>query len=300
MKQCTVHASFKQWLQRNRKYLEYLGRLIISLFIVKCYLLQTCFIEFNSRQPQRSQVFYALRGIQLTFDLQLTISVHRYPSYLAPEVIAQGSVHPSDPSQGENPLPSGPKTDVWTLGVLLFELCAVSSLTPPCLDLMIDWLIELSIKSQDCHWQMLWQCYIAIELRVQVKCDIVVRRKSFCPHVLSTFYLQGRRLLQNIEISERLKFIITLGKWTCCLVRQPGEPQIGYDGVVHCLWHGGLCLLFSGCIDDIVTVLAEEHGCLDAIRVSLKSITSHYLLHWPAKTTLRKVDCPRIPSLPNV
>ena len=59
-------------------------------------------------------------------------------------------------------------------------------------------------------------------------------------------------------------------------------------------------LLFSGCIDDIVTVLAEEHGCLDAIRVSLKSITSHCLLHWPAKTTLRKVDCPRIPSLPNV
>uniref|UniRef100_A0A8C9X4K1 TBC domain-containing protein kinase-like protein n=1 Tax=Sander lucioperca TaxID=283035 RepID=A0A8C9X4K1_SANLU len=43
--------------------------------------------------------------------------------------------------------------------------------------------------------------------------------------------LQGRRLLQNIHISERLKFILTLG-----------------------------------CMDDIVTVLAEEHGCLDTIK----------------------------------
>ncbi|KAM3865081.1 TBC domain-containing protein kinase-like protein isoform 2-T2 [Diretmus argenteus] len=42
---------------------------------------------------------------------------------------------------------------------------------------------------------------------------------------------EGRRLLQNIDISGRLKFILTLG-----------------------------------CMDDIVTVLAEEHGCLDTIK----------------------------------
>lgn len=49
----------------------------------------------------------------------------RYPSYLPPEVIAQGCFYPSEPSITEDPLPSGPKTDVWSLGVLLFELCVV-------------------------------------------------------------------------------------------------------------------------------------------------------------------------------
>ncbi|KAF5890613.1 TBC domain-containing protein kinase-like protein, partial [Clarias magur] len=88
-----------------------------------------------------------------------------YPSYLAPEVIAQGMFHSTDPSLSHVPPRSGPKTDVWSLGMLLFELCA------------------------------------------------------------------GRQVLQNIEISERLKFITTLG-----------------------------------CMDDIVTVLAEEHGCLDVIK----------------------------------
>uniref|UniRef100_A0A8C9FAL1 TBC1 domain containing kinase n=1 Tax=Pavo cristatus TaxID=9049 RepID=A0A8C9FAL1_PAVCR len=46
-----------------------------------------------------------------------------YPSYLAPEVIAQGIVKPSDHTQCEKPLPSGPKSDVWSLGIILFELC---------------------------------------------------------------------------------------------------------------------------------------------------------------------------------
>uniref|UniRef100_A0A671SJC0 TBC domain-containing protein kinase-like protein n=1 Tax=Sinocyclocheilus anshuiensis TaxID=1608454 RepID=A0A671SJC0_9TELE len=48
-----------------------------------------------------------------------------YPSYLPPEVIAQGCFYSSNPSIIEAPLPSGPKTDVWSLGVLLFELCAI-------------------------------------------------------------------------------------------------------------------------------------------------------------------------------
>ncbi|XP_058874670.1 TBC domain-containing protein kinase-like protein [Acipenser ruthenus] len=88
-----------------------------------------------------------------------------YPSYLAPEIIAQGFVHPTDPTRSEKLLPSGPKTDVWSLGVIVFELCV------------------------------------------------------------------GRRLLQNIEINKRLKFILNLG-----------------------------------CMDDIVTVLAEEHGCLELVK----------------------------------
>uniref|UniRef100_A0AAY4B459 TBC domain-containing protein kinase-like protein n=1 Tax=Denticeps clupeoides TaxID=299321 RepID=A0AAY4B459_9TELE len=103
-----------------------------------------------------------------------------HPTYLAPEVIAQGSFHHSDPLFKEPRLPSGPKADVWSLGVLLFELCV------------------------------------------------------------------GRQLLHNIDISKRLKFIITLG-----------------------------------CMDDIVTVLAEEHGCLEAIKVRNCSTFS-----WPTPAQL--------------
>lgn len=53
------------------------------------------------------------------------LDLSRYPSYLAPEVIAQGIVKPSDHTQSEKPLPSGPKSDLWSLGIILFELCMV-------------------------------------------------------------------------------------------------------------------------------------------------------------------------------
>uniref|UniRef100_A0A2I2ZMT6 TBC domain-containing protein kinase-like protein n=1 Tax=Gorilla gorilla gorilla TaxID=9595 RepID=A0A2I2ZMT6_GORGO len=46
-----------------------------------------------------------------------------YPSYLAPEVIAQGIFKTTDHMPSKKPLPSGPKSDVWSLGIILFELC---------------------------------------------------------------------------------------------------------------------------------------------------------------------------------
>ncbi|KAK2493702.1 hypothetical protein MC885_006470, partial [Smutsia gigantea] len=88
-----------------------------------------------------------------------------YPSYLAPEVIAQGIFKTTDHWPNEKPLPSGPKSDVWSLGIILFELCA------------------------------------------------------------------GRKLFQSLDISERVKFLLTLD-----------------------------------CVDDSIIVLAEEHGCLDIIK----------------------------------
>ncbi|XP_072873636.1 TBC domain-containing protein kinase-like protein isoform X3 [Chlorocebus sabaeus] len=88
-----------------------------------------------------------------------------YPSYLAPEVIAQGIFKTTDHMPSKKPLPSGPKSDVWSLGIILFELCV------------------------------------------------------------------GRKLFQSLDISERLKFLLTLD-----------------------------------CVDDTLIVLAEEHGCLDIIK----------------------------------
>ncbi|XP_063775322.1 TBC domain-containing protein kinase-like protein isoform X2 [Pseudophryne corroboree] len=108
-----------------------------------------------------------------------------YPSYLAPEVIAQGILKPKDPTQYERSRPSGPKSDVWSLGVILFELCV------------------------------------------------------------------GRKLFQRLDISEKLKLILTLG-----------------------------------CVDDIVTVLAEEHGCVEVIKGlpgNVLTLLSKCLTYHPSK-----------------
>ncbi|XP_075056919.1 TBC domain-containing protein kinase-like protein isoform X3 [Mixophyes fleayi] len=108
-----------------------------------------------------------------------------YPSYLAPEVIAQGIIKPKDPTQYERPRPSGPKSDVWSLGVILFELCV------------------------------------------------------------------GRKLFQSLDISEKLKLILALG-----------------------------------CVDDIVTVLAEEHGCVEVIKSlpgNILTLLSKCLTYHPSK-----------------
>lgn len=147
MKQCTVHASFKQWLQRNRKYLEYLGRLIISLFIVKCYLLQTCFIEFNSRQPQRCQVFYALQGIQLTFD--------PLSDYLCPQVpILSGSRgHRPGLSPLSWPLPGGEPSSLGAQdrrvvpgSPALWAVCSKLSYTT--MSWPNDWLVDWAVNQK--------------------------------------------------------------------------------------------------------------------------------------------------------
>lgn len=159
-------------------------------------------------------------------------------------MIAQGSFYPSDSSHDEAPLPSGPKNDVWSLGVLLFELCAVR---------IFPKFYNLTKSRHSYNIFFVW--IYAMGIIVTLNSNAVTQ-------------LQGRRLLQNIDISERLKFILTLGKWK-------GHNYWIYGALVSSvgltLWY---CLPFSGCMDDIVTVLAEEHGCLDAIKVVTKSLAA--------------------------
>ncbi|NXD68419.1 TBCK protein, partial [Eolophus roseicapillus] len=118
--------------------------------------------------------FYGQRGYYL-----MLLHLSRYPSYLAPEVIAQGIVKPNDHIQCEKPLPSGPKSDLWSLGIILFELCMV-------------------------------MLFIGVG-----------------------FYL--------------ISYVIGINFF-------------------YSLYLLLSCLSFKGCVDDTVTVLAEEHGCLDIVK----------------------------------
>ncbi|XP_025777969.1 TBC domain-containing protein kinase-like protein [Puma concolor] len=97
-----------------------------------------------------------------------------YPSYLAPEVIAQGIVKSTDHMPSEKPLPSGPKSDVWSLGIILFELSV------------------------------------------------------------------GRKLFQSLDISERLKFLLTLGG--ALKHREGGRLTRRRDGFT-----GAQCWVFVWC-----------------------------------------------------
>uniref|UniRef100_A0A8C5LHA7 TBC domain-containing protein kinase-like protein n=1 Tax=Leptobrachium leishanense TaxID=445787 RepID=A0A8C5LHA7_9ANUR len=83
-----------------------------------------------------SKILLSKRGISSVFP------VAQYPSYLAPEVIAKGILKPTDPTQYERPLPSGPKSDIWSLGVILFELCMVCNRFFCCVDDIVTVLAE--------------------------------------------------------------------------------------------------------------------------------------------------------------
>uniref|UniRef100_A0A4W4DPM8 TBC1 domain containing kinase n=1 Tax=Electrophorus electricus TaxID=8005 RepID=A0A4W4DPM8_ELEEL len=163
-----THPRLCQYVDISRGKHESLNSVICRLYNGFCSLIHNSYLEWVTLSRRCVSLF--------------SPSCHRYPSYLAPEVIAQGSFYLSEGSVVEAPLPSGPKADVWSVGMLLFELCA------------------------------------------------------------------GRQLLQNIEISERLKFIITLG-----------------------------------CMDDIVTVLAEEHGCLDELPDNVQTLLRRCLMFPPSK-----------------
>lgn len=47
-----------------------------------------------------------------------------------------------------------------------------------------------------------------------------------------------------------------------------------WSGALSIWVHTEVSLFFSGCMDDIVTVLAEEHGCLDTIKVELEALVT--------------------------
>uniref|UniRef100_G1QEL8 TBC domain-containing protein kinase-like protein n=1 Tax=Myotis lucifugus TaxID=59463 RepID=G1QEL8_MYOLU len=142
--------------------IKILGRFQILKTIIHPRLCQ--YVDISRGKHERL-VVVAEHCEQSLEDLLRERKPVRYPSYLAPEVIAQGISKTTDHVPNEKPLPSGPKSDVWSLGIILFELCV------------------------------------------------------------------GRKLFQSLDVSERLKFLLTLD-----------------------------------CVDDTIIVLAEEHGCLDIIK----------------------------------
>lgn len=86
---------------------------------------------------------------------------------------------------------------------------------------------------------------------------------------------QGRQILQNIDISDRMKFIITLGEfmfklhYLCIHITLFCPFSVVMNFTVRISLSFLLLIVSTGCMDDIITVLAEEHGCLDTVKVSL-------------------------------
>ncbi|PKU37336.1 tbc domain-containing protein kinasehypothetical protein [Limosa lapponica baueri] len=94
-------------------------------------------IYFNMEEGKEIGTAYYVTIRHVSLEVTFSSMIAWYPSYLAPEVIAQGIVKPSDYTQCEKPLPSGPKSDLWSLGIILFELCMVC-----CVDDIVTVLAE--------------------------------------------------------------------------------------------------------------------------------------------------------------
>lgn len=95
---------------------------------------------------------------------------------------------------------------------------------------------------------------------------------------------QGRQILQNIDISDRLKFIITLGEfmftlhYLCIHVTLFCPFSVVMNFTIRISLIFLLLIVSTGCMDDIITVLAEEHGCLDTVKVSLLVLMDTFIV----------------------
>ena len=74
------------------------------------------------------------------------------PRYLAPEVLAPGPIQPSDPSHGKSQPQSGPKSDIWSLGIIVLEICLGIRLWSACtLQQLISKVLLLAKLKQQQH-----------------------------------------------------------------------------------------------------------------------------------------------------